>query len=170
MFKQPNIHKVENSHERMHIYDMLKMVGEEYQTLNFETFAKCFGSMFSVKMTNDISELPMAAIGSRYTKASEIINVDDLDYHCTKDDIINYIEFLQIFSSKPAWYTMPSLIRSVIGDKNFMFSVIKNPTNVYATECCCNPNIHSILETMKFKPIKDDNGNVKYYIHKPETY
>ena len=170
MFK-PNIYKVENSHERMHIYDMLKASSEIYKPLNYDTFAKCFGSMYVVKMSHDISEPPMSVIGSRYVKASEIIDVNDLEYHCIKDDIINYIEFLQVFSLKPAWYTIPGLIRSNIGDKNFMFSVIKNVEDESDSKCCCcKPNIHSILETMKFKPIKDDDGNVKYYIHKPETY
>lgn len=165
----PRVFEVRDTHERLHIYDALKAF-KLYNSLDFNTFNQCAGCMYVIKQSLHETQ-PIAAIGSRYAKAGDVMNINDLKYHCTKDDIINYIEFLQVFPKSTMSYIslMPSLIRANIVGRNDMFSVIERIDDLN-TNCCCRTSMPDLLTTLGFKEVKSMDGVTKYYVKEPYVY
>lgn len=150
-------------------YKKVKLSCVDYESLSYEEFLDCRNSIYQVYQQNSYS--PYGFIGCRKAFINKDLGIDDLPYHCQKNDMVYEIKFIHYedFYNKDTENRnstkrdiMNKLIYECLADKNDSFCIVK--------DCLCRSiytdNYNCLIDN-DFKKI-DDSKN-PYWIRFPRT-
>ena len=148
-------------------YNMLMSTCTDYKYLNYDEFLKYKNCILITESKNDMSNYPFAILGVRRVFLHEL-EIEDLPYHCAKEDAVYLIGFMHWFDPTNGRFeyckndVLEHMIKSALADKNDSHCIIQKII-------CPETYTNSYIIDCGFKYVDTGSSGSDYYIKSPTT-
>ena len=148
-------------------YNMLVSTCTDYQYLHYNEFLK-FKDCIMITEPKGTERYPFAILGIRRVYLHEL-GIEDLPYHCSKEDAVYFIGFVHYFDPTMGNFeyckneVLETMLKAALVDKNDSHCIIYK--NV-----CPETYTNDYLKDCGFNLVESEYVGGEYYIKSPTTY